>query len=140
MRTAGLSISLHDGDGFFEGLDDVALVCRQRLHQNGDAALLGMRSDAGQAIDEIAASPLRGVRPPVVPRCLGEPNTITPSSPRSAQRSIRFADVMPASRAQRCVRGGDVQPFGRDHQPVQPDEAEALGMDRVAIFARAARR
>ena len=52
----------HDCGRLFERQDHVALVGRQRLHQDRDAAGAGMRRDAGQAVHEIARRLLAGER------------------------------------------------------------------------------
>ena len=77
-----------DFHGFGQRLHHVALADGQRFHQHGDAARLAAAAPRGEpvAMRRVASS---RVMPPVVARCLGEPKTMTPSGPRSAQRSMR---------------------------------------------------
>ena len=127
-------------DGFRERLHHVALVDGQRLDQHRDAAVFGVRRDRGQAIDVSCRVACSRVRPPVVVRCLGEPNTMHAVRAEVGAEVDQVADVLPASRAQGGVGRGDVQALGADHQPVQADERQPFGGHDVAIFARAGRR
>ena len=43
----------HDGGGFSESSDHIALIARERFHQNRDAAPAGVRRDGRQALHEV---------------------------------------------------------------------------------------
>ena len=50
----------HDGDGFFEGHDDVGLFGGERLDQNGDASVVGMRREGSEALGKAAGGLFAG--------------------------------------------------------------------------------
>ena len=69
----------------------------------------------------LAASAM--LMPCVVERCLGEPNTMTPPSPKIRAEVDQIADMLPAALPQ-AVASPVVtcKPAGENHQPVEPYE------------------
>ena len=124
----------HERGGFVERRDHIALAERQRFHQDGDAALAGLRRDGGQAFDEMpggigAAQTAGGAA------LFGRAENQDAIRPEIGAEIDQMADVLPTPAAQTGIGRGDVQALGADHEPVQADELQSFRGDDVAAFA-----
>jgi hypothetical protein len=125
---------LDDADGFFERLNDVALIDGERLDEDGDTAGGGMRGDGGEAIDEVAGG-LFACDAASGAALLGRAENQDAIGAEIGAEVDQVADVVPSTRANIGVGGSDVEILGSDHEPVESDEGKAGVGDRAAAVA-----
>ena len=139
---AGAADFPHHFRRFRQRMHHVALRKRQGFHQDGDAALRGMRRHARQAIHEIAARFRRRQSAgggTLFRRSENHDPVRLPVTRQIGAEIDQIPDVLPAALPQIAVRRGDVNRFLRHQQPVQTDEAKSLARHHRPVL-RALRR
>src|SRR5690349_20787525 len=116
----------YDAGRLVEGLHDIALVRRQRFHENGNSAGCSVRSYGSEAIGEVT----RGF---CARETTGSAALLRRAEDEHASLAEigaeidEIADVIPTAAPQTRVRRGDVQTLGADHEPVESDKGQAFG-------------